>query len=123
MTLLYNPILGLVKNAMLLLYLRLEAGTMDNLRRVTKGVLVINTALMVSIFTATALQCIPISKSWSSTETGRCIDKGAFYCVTGGITILTKNPVILIPSWMLFGLQMPLKKKAAIICVLSLGFM
>lgn len=123
MTLLYNPILGLVKNAMLLLYLRLEGGVMDRIRRLIKAIMVVNTTLMIAVFITTAIQCMPVAESWSSTASGHCINSGAFYSTTAAITILTDIPVVLIPWWMVSGLQMTWRKRAAIISMLSFGAM
>lgn len=96
---------------------------MNNLRRTIKAFMAINVALMIGIFISSMLSCIPISKNWFPTEPGHCIDKGAFYAITAAFTILTDIPVIIIPSWMFYGLEMAWKRKVAVIAVLSLGFM
>lgn len=98
MVLIYNPILALVKNSMLILYLHLEGGAMYRLRHLIKTIIAINTALMVAIFIVAMFQCIPISKTWFTTEPGYCIDKGAFYTATAALNILTDIPVVIIPS-------------------------
>lgn len=123
MTLLYNPILALVKNAMLLLYLRLDSGARNSMRRVIKVTLVFNTVLMLAIFLVAIFQCVPISKNWSTDTPGTCVDHGMYYSATAALTILTDIPVILIPSWMMHGLRLARAKKIAVVTILSLGFM
>jgi hypothetical protein len=52
---------------------------------------------------------------------GYCIDKKKYIYSTIAVTIITDVLVTLMPAWILYGLQMPRRNKAVIICFLSLG--
>lgn len=62
-TLCYNPILGLIKASMVLLYLRL-GGTKEGVRTVCYILLVINFAHAFGSLIADMLQCLPIRYNW-----------------------------------------------------------
>ncbi|KAG8168457.1 hypothetical protein KVR01_001206 [Diaporthe batatas] len=118
--LLYNPILALVKNGMLLFFLRV-GGSIDNLRLFIIFIIVLNTLMMVSIFLIDLLQCIPIQKTFYLNTTGTCINVGDFFISTAAATILTDILVIIIPVWITWNLKMKLRKKLAVIFLLSMG--
>lgn len=61
----YNPILGLVKASMILLYLRL-GGTKRGVKIACYGLLFLTLSLTVSLELADLLQCMPISYAWDN---------------------------------------------------------
>ena len=61
----YNPILGLIKASMILLYLRL-GGTKRGVRVACYGLLILTLSLTVSLDLAALLQCMPVSYAWNS---------------------------------------------------------
>jgi hypothetical protein len=120
--LLYNPILALVKNGMLLFFLRV-GGSIDSLRIFIIAIIVLNTLMMVSIFFIDLLQCIPIEKTFYPDTTGTCIHVGNFFIGTAAATILTDILVMIIPIWITKNLNMKFKKKLAVIFLLSMGLL
>ncbi|ROV95674.1 hypothetical protein VMCG_07572 [Cytospora schulzeri] len=118
--LLYNPILALVKNGMLLFFLRV-GGSIDHLRWFIISLIIFNTALMVAIFLTDMLQCIPIEKTFYANIEGTCIETVSFFIATSALTILTDILVMIIPTWITWNLQLKLKKKLAVIFLLSMG--
>ncbi|KUI74132.1 hypothetical protein VM1G_09678 [Cytospora mali] len=120
--LLYNPILALVKNGMLLFFLRV-GGTINILRRFIIALIVLNTTMMVAIFVADMLQCIPVKKTFHPEIEGTCIQTIHFFVATSALTILTDILVMIIPTWITWNLQMKLKKKLAVIFLLSMGLL
>lgn len=117
---LYNPILALVKNAVLILFLRLGR-TFDALRVWIYSLLVLNNLMMVAIFIVVIFQCTPITKTFHSELPGTCINTPHFFITTAGLTILTDVLVLIIPTWLLWDLQMKPRKKIATVFLLSLG--
>lgn len=120
--LLYNPILALVKNGMLLFFLRV-GGSIDNLRLFIIAIMVLNTLMMVSIFLIDLLQCIPIKKTFYANTVGTCIHVGNFFIGTAAATILTDILVMIIPIWLTWNLKMKIRKKLAVIFLLSMGLL
>ncbi|ROV89688.1 hypothetical protein VSDG_08117 [Cytospora chrysosperma] len=118
--LLYNPILALVKNGMLLFFLRV-GGSINNVRLFIFSLIIFNTAMMVAIFVADMLQCIPVEKAFDASIEGTCIDTVSFFVATAALTILTDILVMIIPTWITWNLQLKLKKKLAVIFLLSMG--
>ncbi|KAK2615819.1 hypothetical protein N8I77_002545 [Diaporthe amygdali] len=118
--LLYNPILALVKNGMLLFFLRV-GGSIDKLRVFIIAIIVLNTLMMVSIFLIDLLQCVPIEKTFYASTAGTCIHVGDFFIGTAAATILTDILVMIIPIWLTWNLKMKLRKKLAVIFLLSMG--
>ncbi|ORY63331.1 uncharacterized protein BCR38DRAFT_516548 [Pseudomassariella vexata] len=115
-----QPDLALVKNAALFLFLRV-GGSKPTLRKFIWALLIINNAMMVAIFVADMLQCIPIRKTFYPTIPGQCISIGDFFIATAALTILTDILVLIIPVWLVAGLQLKLSKKVAVTFLLSLG--
>ncbi|POS72414.1 CFEM domain-containing protein [Diaporthe helianthi] len=118
--LLYNPILALVKNGMLLFFLRV-GGSIDKLRRFILAIIVLNTLMMVSIFLIDLLQCLPIEKTFYPNSPGTCINVGDFFIGTAAAAILTDILVMIIPVWITWNLKMKMRKKLAVIFLLSMG--
>jgi hypothetical protein len=67
------------------------------------------------------LSCVPIPKFWDPDVPGYCIDKKQYIYSTIAVTIITDLLVTLMPAWILYGLQIPRKQKAVVVCFLSLG--
>ena len=120
---LYNPILGIVKSSILLFLLRLS-GQKRNIRLMIYALLVLNLLLMVIIFMIVIFQCIPIAANWDLTiKNSRCVNAGEFYVATSAVTLFTDILVLVLPFWILLGLKMPRKTKAAVIGIFFLGFL
>lgn len=111
-----------MKNAVLIFYLRV-GGIIGPIRRFTIALMGLNTLMMVAIFVADMLQCIPIGKVFDTTIPGSCINIPAFFLSTAALNITTDVLVLSVPTWIIGQLQMRLAKKIAIIILLSLGLM
>ncbi|KAF8848760.1 hypothetical protein BDZ45DRAFT_664032 [Acephala macrosclerotiorum] len=119
---LYNPILAIVKNSMLIFLLRL-AGNRREVKYTILTLIVFNTALMVAIFITVIFQCTPIPYNWDTTiEGGHCVQQGAFYVATTVLTLFTDILVLALPFWIVMGLKMARKTKVAVIGIFFLGF-
>lgn len=131
--LLYNPVLGLVKWSIIIFLMRLE-DRRKIIRRTLWGLLVINIAHMVSVFLVVVFQCSPVHMYWDHHKTDKivngqmvngdynCIDQASFSLSTAAIAVLTDVAILLVPIVMMWKLRMPLRRKLAVVFVLSLGW-
>ena len=69
------------------------------------------------------LQCVPIKKVFYSDTPGTCINTVTFFVATAALTILTDILVMIIPTWMTWHLTLKLRKKIAVIFLLSMGLL
>lgn len=121
--LLYNPILSLVKVSVLIFLLRLDNRS-PVVRYLVIGSMVFTIALAISIFVADVFQCTPVAYVYDlSIVGGKCFQQGAFYVATAVCTIVTDILVVTIPMIIVYGLQMPLRRKLAVVGILGLGLM
>lgn len=143
--LLYNPILALVKASLICFLLRI-----GDTKKFVKWSLYfaqgLNLALAIAIFFADAFQCTParymyekIKMDAAARKTagadalgqvdgvtifgGTCIDQIQFFLVSAGLAVMTDVIVLIIPTVIVWDLQMPLRKKIMAIGMLSVGFM
>ncbi len=63
-TLVFCPIIGLIKSSMILLYLRL-GGAKRGVRIACWTLFWVNTAFNISVFVSDGLQCLPIEYNWN----------------------------------------------------------
>ena len=131
--LLYNPVLGLVKWSIIIFLMRLE-----DRRKMTRwtlwGLLVFNLAHMVSVFLVVVFQCSPVHMYWNHHKTDQvvdgqivnekytCIDQASFSLSTAAIAVMTDVAILLVPIAMMWKLRMHLRRKLAVVFVLSLGW-
>ena len=120
-SLIYNPILSMVKVSVLAFLLRfasIQTGV-----RITIWVLIVFTlGLMVAATLGIVFMCTPIAFNWDpSIKIGSCIDKPRFVLSTSGLGVFTDITTIAIPFYIFLGLRMTRKKKMAILAVFGLG--
>lgn len=131
--LLYNPTLCLVKASIMLFLLRL--GDQRKIIRYSLiAFFVFNLGHMVAVFFGILAQCSPINMYWEHPRTDRVVDGGilhsdytcfhaeAFNMSTTSIAILTDILILVIPIAMVWPLRLNWRKKLAVGCVLSLGW-
>ena len=120
---LYNPILAIVKNSMLIFLLRIT-GSRDTIKYSIIVLIVINTTSMIAIFLTLIFQCTPITYNWDNTvKGGHCIKEDVFYISSACVTIITDFLVLAIPLWIVMGLRMAKRLKIAVIGIFFLGGM
>ncbi|KAL4908688.1 hypothetical protein BDW74DRAFT_175370 [Aspergillus multicolor] len=141
--LLYNPILAIVKTSVIVFIFRIE----DHRPIVRWNLYIlfwINLALMISIFLADLFQYTPLHyvydyptmdlaaqqahgadtngmKDSKPVKGGRCINQTGPFLGSAGLTILTDIWLLCISAIVVWRLQMNLRKKIAIIAILSMG--
>lgn len=133
--LIYNPILGCVKFAIILFLLRL-----DDKRRWIRwtlwGLFVFNAGHLIAVFLVVIFQCTPVHMYWDHFKTDQVlengtivnrnytvnIDQAAFSISTAGIAVATDVAILMVPVFIMWDLRMPLRRKLAVLFVLSLGW-
>jgi hypothetical protein len=120
----YNPILAIVKQSVLVFLLRL-ASTKAGVRYAVWIVSAFNIAEMIAVFLVVIFQCIPIAANWDTAldATAKCIDQSVFGLTTGALTILTDLFTLALPIYIFFNLKINKKTKIALNVAFLLGFM
>ncbi len=119
---LYNPILALVKTSILLFLQRLF-GQRPGVRRFIVWMNTANIGMMIGVFFATILQCIPINKTWEPALEGTCIDRRILFTVSSSFNILTDMLMLALPLSIFINLKIPRRTKIALMVVFLLGFL
>lgn len=119
---LYNPILALAKTSLLLLLLRLF-GQKAGVKRFIAWVNRANIGMMIAVFFATVVQCIPVQKTWQPSLEGTCIDRKILFTALSSFNIITDILIIALPLSIFIGLRIPRRTKIALILVFLLGFL
>jgi len=129
----YNPTLCLVK-ASIIVFLRRLGDHRKIIRYSLTGFFIFNIGHMVAVFFGVLTQCLPIHMYWDHPKTDQiiddkvvnpnytCFNTEAFIMSTAGIAILTDILILMIPIAMVWPLRLNWRKKLAVGCVLSLGW-
>jgi hypothetical protein len=113
--------LSLVKISVLIFLLRLDSRSRV-LRHLNRSTIWFTLTLMIATLITDLFQCHPVPFVYDKTiPGGTCINQGAFYVATAVLTIFTDLLVMSIPVIITYSLQMALRKKIAVSCILSLG--
>lgn len=133
--LIYNPILGCVKFAIILFLLRLE----DKRRRVQWtlwALFALNFGHLVAVFLVVIFQCTPVNMYWNHFKTDQIledgtvvnpnytvnIDQAVFSISTAGIAVVIDIAILMVPVVIMWNLRMPVRRKLAVLLVLSAGW-
>jgi hypothetical protein len=129
----YNPTLCLVKASVIVFLMRL--GDQRRMIRYSLATFFIfNIGHMIAVFFGVLTQCLPIHMYWDHPKTDQiidgkvvnpnytCFNAEAFIMSTASIAILTDILILSIPIAMVWPLRLNWRKKIAVGCVLSLGW-
>jgi hypothetical protein len=67
------------------------------------------------------MQCQPVSHYWDKTISGKCVDAGAYTVSTSSIVLATDLLILLMLTWILYDLNMPLGRRLMVVSFLSFG--
>ncbi|PVH95474.1 hypothetical protein DM02DRAFT_632819 [Periconia macrospinosa] len=116
----YNPILGLIKASFLITLLKLRSPK-RNITLALWILFVINGLFTIVAPFVCAFQCSPVSKFWDRKKPGSCLDAQGYTYGTISIVLATDVAVLIMPTWILYNLQMPFRRKAMYIAFMSFG--
>ncbi|TEA17701.1 hypothetical protein C8034_v010031 [Colletotrichum sidae] len=118
----YNPILALAKQSVLIFLLRFS-GAKSMVRNVIWTTAVFNIALMLATLLVLIFQCTPVEASWNKTIYGNCVDGFAFAITAGSLTVLTDIIIVGLPFYVFLGSQMGKRKKIGLMAIFALGIL
>ncbi|KAK5652250.1 hypothetical protein OQA88_10747 [Cercophora sp. LCS_1] len=116
----YKISLQATKVSLLLFYVRI----FHHISWFKKVSYVFITFLLVYLFATTVVslvQCQPIATAWDSSRTGKCIDLISFFVFNGSFAVVTDIIVLILPLPLVWGLQLPLGQKLALVPVFGIG--
>ncbi|KAJ5224902.1 uncharacterized protein N7469_008405 [Penicillium citrinum] len=111
----YLATLGFVKTSVLWFYTRLGDRTLYSSFMDHDG------SQAGSFVLVAAFQCQTISKAWTATGPGKCVNINVFYLANAALNIFTDLLTYTLPIRVIFKLQMPRKQKIALGLILCLG--
>ncbi|KAJ5333085.1 integral membrane protein PTH11 [Penicillium brevicompactum] len=114
----YLATLGFIKTSVLWFYTRLGDRYLTRLSWIMMGVIV---AQATSFVLVAAFQCQTISKAWTATGPGKCVDINLFYLCNAALNIVTDVLTYTLPIKVIFNLQVPQKQKVVLAVILCLG--
>ena len=83
--------------------------------------LIINGCFAIAAPLVCLLQCNPVPRYWDISIPGKCINPGAYIVSTSSIVLATDVLILLMPTWILHDLKMPVGRKLMVIAFLSFG--
>ncbi|KAF2464174.1 uncharacterized protein BDR25DRAFT_243108 [Lindgomyces ingoldianus] len=117
----YNPVVCLVKASFLWSLQKLRSRNIA-IRRCLWAIQLINAAYLIAALILNLVPCLPVSRQFDKTIKGKCYDAYNFVVGTICVVLITDAMVLVMPSWIIYDLQMPLRRKLITISFLSLGF-
>lgn len=116
----YLATLGFIKTSVLCFYTRLGDRYLTRLSWVMMAVI---GAQATSFVLVAAFQCQTISKAWTQTGPGKCVDINLFYLCNAALNIVTDVLTYTLPIKVIFNLQVPQKQKFVLGVILCLGLL
>ena len=101
----------------------MEIFTARKFRQAALGVITLVALFWIGFFLAICLQCHPFAKNWDKQLPGKCVDFRAESAAGVCINVILDFAVIILPIPVVWGLQMPLKKRVFVIGLFSLGIL
>jgi hypothetical protein len=117
----YNPIVCLVKMSFLWSLQKLRSPN-KWIQRSLWAIQIINLIYMIISTVVAVVPCLPLRKKWHPEIPGHCMQGDKYVLGNVTIVLVTDALVLLMPSWIIWDLQMPLKRKVMTISFLSFGF-
>ena len=112
---------AIIRSSIILLYIRLFPT--PSFRRTCYGILTLNGAFSIAAMLADCVICIPIACLWNQTACNSCSSQALLSILSATVSLLLDITVVLLPMPVLWGLQMPIKKKLVISGMFGLGIM
>lgn len=120
MGIVYNPILAFVKISVLIFIIRF-CGIVQWVRYAVFATFVFTVGLAIAMCLVVVFECIPIAATWDPAIEGQCIDIKYYGDSTAAMVILTDVVTLVIPLYVVFGLQMSARKRTTLMGVFALG--
>jgi hypothetical protein len=109
----------MTKISILLQYKRIFNNTM--LRKIIVVGLVFLTCWGITLCFLLPLVCMPVAAFWDPSVDGFCLDNGTIWYVMAGVNVVTDFAVFTMPLPVISSLHLPMKQKAMLLIVFTLG--
>ncbi|KAE8150334.1 hypothetical protein BDV25DRAFT_154543 [Aspergillus avenaceus] len=116
---LYCAATGFTKVSVLIFYLRIFPSR--NFHIAVWVLVFIAAGYSVASVLANILSCTPVDKAWYPMKAGHCMNRPVFYFANAGLGIFTDFATVVVPVPWLRRLQMPIRQKIAVSCILAMG--
>ncbi|KAL1604051.1 hypothetical protein SLS60_005643 [Paraconiothyrium brasiliense] len=116
----YNPVVCIVKMSFLWSLQKLRSPN-KWIKRSLWAIQIINVIYMIVSTCIALVPCLPLRKKWHPEIPGHCMQGDKYVLANVTIVLITDALVLLMPSWIIWDLQMPLKRKVMTISFLSFG--
>lgn len=120
MTLTYNPIMVAIKASFLWSLQKLKSPRVW-VNRSLWAIQGINLAYGIVHLFVSAVPCVPVKAKWDFSVKGSCYDDVNFIIGTISVVLITDVMVLIMPTWIIYDLQIPRSRKILAISFLSLG--
>lgn len=112
---------ALIRSSIILLYIRIFPAR--SFRHTCYAILTLNGTFSLGAVLTVWLICVPIGCTWDFMGCNACGSEGLFNLLNATISLLLDITVVLLPTPVLWGLQMPVKKKLMISGMFGLGIL
>ena len=119
-SILYIPILALVKASTLLLLLRLGSAN-ERTRLACYIMIALNLAQLFTFLPVAIARCLPVESSWITVPSAKCLRKDIFDVSLAVANIATDILTLLIPFSIFLGLRINKRVRIALLTVFMLG--
>lgn len=123
--LIYCPLLGSAKAALLLQLQRTFAPTKSGAVYIaTQALLWVTVAFYSAMFFAVLFECMPQAKIWDPyITTGYCVDRNAEIAATGILNLVSDVCMFVLPLWAIWHLHTAVRNKLGISAIFLMGLM
>ena len=115
----YNVAVCMTKISILLQYKRIFPN--PTLRKIIKYGLCFLILWGIMLCFLLPMVCIPVAAFWDPTVKGFCLDSGTIWYVMAGVNVVTDFAVFSIPIPVISTLHLPVRQKAMLLIVFTLG--
>ena len=91
------------------------------IRRSLWAIQIINASYLLGALIAGLMPCLPLARQFDKTIPGTCYDAYNFVVGTICVVLATDAMVLIMPTWIIYDLQMSIRRKLVTIAFLSLG--
>ncbi|KAJ4302600.1 hypothetical protein N0V90_001489 [Kalmusia sp. IMI 367209] len=116
----YNTVVCMVKLSFLWSLQKLRSSNPWIVRSLW-AIQIINAVYMIVAVMMNIFPCIPYEKKWHPEIEGNCYDPYKFVIGSVSVVLITDALVLIMPTWMIYDLQMALSRRLLSIAFLSMG--
>ncbi|TVY83973.1 hypothetical protein LSUE1_G002987 [Lachnellula suecica] len=118
----YGPVMWLAKASLLFQLIQIFSSTSRSFTYwLIHSTIWINFGFYLGLPFSVYFQCTPREKIWVPITPGTCINVEVYFVATGAFNILSDLTILVLPIWVIWHLQMPVKQKFGVSAVFATG--